>query len=74
MTIKARAKKKTETSCPLYLKSKKEIKYDYDMVMVYCPRCNAKFVDVVRPYMWQEGNKNNQIFICLFCGAKLFLW
>ena len=48
--------------------------YDYDMVMVYCPRCHSKFIDVIQPYLWKHGDKHQQIFICLFCRAKLLLW
>ena len=32
----------------------KKLDYDYDMVMIYCPCCHSKFVDVVRPYLWEK--------------------
>ena len=67
-------KKKKEKPCPLYLNAKRKYKYDYDMIMVYCPRCHAKFIDVLRPFLWEEDNHDNAIFICTYCGAKLFLW
>jgi len=54
-------KKIEKNTCPLYKDVQKEYGCDYDMIMVYCPKCHRKFVNYLRPYLWEENSDSISI-------------